>query len=340
MLRGDLLPNLRGSFAALCDPRFIDHLVQLGITTVELLPVHAILQDRFLLERGLRNYWGYNTMAYFAPEPAYLGTGQLQEFKVAMRRLHAAGIEVILDVVYNHTCEGNALGPTVSWRGLDNASYYRLVPGDERHYINDTGCGNTLNLSHPRVLQMVMDSLRYWVQCYHVDGFRFDLGTTLGREGDGFNAGSGFFDALMQDPVLSRVKLISEPWDLARAATSLATTRPALPSGTTSSATWRAASGAATPATAAKWRRGWRPRPTSSTAATAPWASINFITAHDGFTLADLVSYSSKHNEANGEDNRDAPTTTPAPTGAPTGASKAPPTTPPSWPAARTWRRR
>lgn len=178
------------------------------------MPVHAFLQDRTLVERGLRNYWGYNTLAYFAPEPAYLADGQPHDLRRAIRRLHAAGIEVILDVVYNHTCEGNELGPTLSWRGLDNASYYRLVPGDERRYIDDTGTGNTLNLSHPRVLQMVMDSLRHWAVHYRVDGFRFDLGVTLGREGTGFDAGSGFFDALLQDPVLARVKLISEPWDV------------------------------------------------------------------------------------------------------------------------------
>ncbi|MBP0619566.1 glycogen debranching protein GlgX [Cupriavidus consociatus] len=306
MLRDDLLPNLRGSFASLCDPRFIDHLVQMGITTVELLPVHAILQDRFLLERGLRNYWGYNTMAYFAPEPAYLGTGQLQECKVAIRRLHAAGIEVILDVVYNHTCEGNELGPTVSWRGLDNASYYRLMPHDGRHYINDTGCGNTLNLSHPRVLQMVMDSLRYWVECYHVDGFRFDLGSTLGREGNGFDQGSGFFDALMQDPALSRVKLISEPWDLGPGGYQLGNHPPGFAEWNdkfrdTVRRFWRGDAGkrgelaARLAASADLFDRRHR----------RPWASVNFITAHDGFTLADLVSYGSKHNEANGEDNRD-----------------------------------
>lgn len=306
MLREGLLPHLRGTFAALCDPRFIDHLLRLGITTVELLPVHAILQDRFLLERGLRNYWGYNTLAYLAPDPAYLGTSQLQEFKVAVRRLHAAGIEVILDVVYNHTCEGNELGPTVSWRGLDNASYYRLMPGDERHYVNDTGCGNTLNLAHPRVLQMVMDSLRYWAQCFHIDGFRFDLGTTLGREGNGFDPGAGFFDALLQDPVLSRVKLISEPWDLGLGGYQLGNHPPGF-------AEWN---DKFRDSVRRFWRgdAGQRGELAARLAGSAdlfdrrhrqPWASINFITAHDGFTLADLVSYSAKHNEANGEDNRD-----------------------------------
>jgi len=306
MLREDLLPHQRGTFAALADPRFTDHLHKLGVTTVELLPVQAFLQDRFLVERGLRNYWGYNTLAFFAPEPPYVSAGQLHEVKVAVRRLHAAGIEVILDVVYNHTCEGNELGLTTSWRGLDNASYYRLVPGDERRYVNDTGCGNTLNLSHPRVLQMVMDSLRYWVEAFHVDGFRFDLGTTLGREATGFDPGAGFFDAILQDPVLARVKLISEPWDLGPGGYQVGNQPPGF----------------------AEWndkfrdnvRRFWRGDPGQRGELAArltgsadlfdrrhrkPWASVNFITAHDGFTLADLVSYHSKHNEANGEENRD-----------------------------------
>ncbi|AOZ02668.1 glycogen debranching enzyme GlgX [Cupriavidus sp. USMAHM13] len=306
MLRDDVLPNLRGTFAALCDPRLLDHLLRLGVTAVELLPVHAILQDRFLLERGLRNYWGYNTLAYFAPEPSYLASGQLQEIKVAVRRLHAAGIEIILDVVYNHTCEGNELGPTVSWRGLDNASYYRLVAGDERHYVNHTGCGNTLALSHPRVLQMVLDSLRYWVECYHVDGFRFDLGSVLGRERDGFDAGSAFFDALLQDPVLAHVKLISEPWDLGPDGYQLGNHPPGFAEWNdkfrdTVRRFWRGDAG----------QRGELAARLSGSADLfdrrhrRPWASINYITAHDGFTLADLVSYQAKHNEANGEDNRD-----------------------------------
>jgi glycogen operon protein len=218
-LRGlsTLFPNLRprerGTFAALGEPAVIDHLRRLGITAVELMPVHAFAQDSHLLEKGLRNYWGYNTLGFFAIEPRYLSNGTTDEMRVAVRRLHAAGIEVILDVVYNHTAEGSELGPTLSFRGLDNASYYRLVPDNARHCINDTGTGNTLNLSHPRVLQMVMDSLRYWVTSFHVDGFRFDLGVTLGREGNGFDPGSGFFDVVRQDPVLSRVKLIAEPWD-------------------------------------------------------------------------------------------------------------------------------
>ena len=214
MRHSALHPRLRGTFAGLSDPRMIEHMLRLGITAVELLPVHAFLQDRFLVQKSLRNYWGYSTLNFFAPEAAYLSTGSLKEIKVAIRQLHAAGIEVILDVVYNHTAEGNEMGPTLSWRGLDNASYYRLLPGDERVHINDTGTGNTLNIAHPRVLQMVTDSLRHWVQTYRVDGFRFDLGTILGREASGFDPGAGFFDVLRQDPVLSQVKLISEPLSL------------------------------------------------------------------------------------------------------------------------------
>ncbi|MBV8837599.1 MAG: glycogen debranching protein GlgX, partial [Alphaproteobacteria bacterium] len=214
MLCEDIRPNERGTFAALAEPRIIDHLRRLGITAIELLPIHAFVQDRFLIEKGLRNYWGYNTLGFFAIQPSYLSEHSAHEMRVAVRRLHAAGIEVILDVVYNHTAEGSELGPTLSFRGLDNSSYYRLVPDNPRHCINDTGTGNTMNLSHPRVLQMVMDSLRYWVSAFHVDGFRFDLGVTLGRESYGFDPGSGFFDVLRQDPVLARTKLISEPWDL------------------------------------------------------------------------------------------------------------------------------
>ncbi|WP_459618560.1 glycogen debranching protein GlgX [Bordetella sp. 2513F-2] len=305
MQRDDLDPPARGTVEALSDPWFVEHLQRLGVTAVELLPVHAFLQDRFLLERGLRNYWGYSTLAYFAPEPAYAPGGG-DDLRRAVRLLHAAGIEVILDVVYNHTCEGNELGPTLSWRGLDNASYYRLMPGEERYYINDTGCGNTVNLSHPRVLQMVMDSLRHWAQWYQVDGFRFDLGTTLGREGTGFDPGSGFFDAILQDPVLSRLKLISEPWDIGPDGYQLGCHPPGF-------AEWndRFRDGV---------RRYWRGdeamRGELASRLTAsadlfdrrhrrPWASINFLASHDGFTLADLVSYESRHNEANGEDGND-----------------------------------
>ncbi|POR54707.1 glycogen operon protein [Paraburkholderia eburnea] len=306
MMRHDLRSHTRGTFAALGAPRFIDHLHKLGVTAVELLPVHAFLNERFLVERGLRNYWGYNTAAFFAPEPSYLSGYDPDEMRIAVRQLHAAGIEVILDVVYNHTCEGGEIGPTVSWRGLDNACYYRCVPGDERHLINDTGCGNTVNLSHPRVLQMVVDSLRYWVTSYRIDGFRFDLGVTLGREAHGFDPASGFFDVLRQDPVLSQVKLISEPWDVGPGGYQLGNHPPGF----------------------AEWndrfrdsvRRYWRGAPGQRADLAArltgsadlfdkrtrrPWASLNFVTSHDGFTLADLVSYEDKHNEANGEDNRD-----------------------------------
>ena len=204
----------RGGFAGMSTPAVIEHLRSLGISAVELLPVHAFLDDRHLVERKLANYWGYNTLAFFAPDPRYLATGELGEFKTFVQHLHDAGIEVILDVVYNHTAEGNQMGPTLSLRGIDNASYYRLVPGDERYYVDFTGCGNALNLHHPRVLQLVMDSLRYWVEEMNVDGFRFDLATTLARDPVDFDPSSSFLDAIRQDPVLSSVKLIAEPWDL------------------------------------------------------------------------------------------------------------------------------
>jgi glycogen operon protein len=300
-------PRERGTFAALANPHVIEHLQRLGITAIELLPVHAFMQDRFLVERRLRNYWGYSTLSYFAPEPRYLVEPWMRnQVKVAVRRLHAAGIEVILDVVYNHTCEGNEMGPTLSWRGLDNASYYRLVPGQERNHINDTGTGNTLNVPHPRVLQMVTDSLRYWVECYHVDGFRFDLGTILGREPGGFDPGSGFFDAVRQDPVLSRVKLISEPWDLGPGGYQVGNHPPGF-------AEWndRFRDGV---------RQFWNGTPDvrgdlgarlSGSAdlfdhsRRRPFASVNFLASHDGFTLHDLVTYEQRHNEANGENGAD-----------------------------------
>ncbi|RTZ45623.1 glycogen debranching enzyme GlgX [Candidimonas sp. SYP-B2681] len=306
MGRKDVPDEVRGTSQALSHPRFIDHLHKLGVTAIELLPVHAFLQDHFLVERGLRNYWGYNTLAFFAPEPAYLTNGKINDLRVAIRKFHDAGIEVILDVVYNHTAEGNELGPTLSWRGLDNASYYRLIPGEERYYINDTGCGNTVNLSHPRVLQMVMDSLRYWAESYHIDGFRFDLGVTLGREGTGFDPGSGFFDAILQDPVLSRLKLISEPWDTGPDGYHLGNHPPGF-------AEWNDKFRDNT-------RRFWAGGPglrgelaAGLVASPAifdgrhrrPWASINFLAAHDGFTAADVVSYNDKHNEANGDENND-----------------------------------
>ena len=305
-LRQDLPEHDRGTFGALGHPSTLEYFKRLGITTIELLPVHLFARDRTLLEKQLTNYWGYNTLSFFAPELAYLSDNTLGQIKWAIKQLHAVGIEVILDVVYNHTCEGNEMGPTLSWRGFGNRSYYRLLPDDSRFHINDTGCGNTLNISHRRVIQMVMDSLRYWVQEFHVDGFRFDLCATLGREEHGFDPSSGFFDAMMQDPVLANVKLIAEPWDIGPGGHQVGNH----------------------PAGFAEWndyfrddvRRFWRGDNNVRPALAArlqgsadifdhghrqPWAGVNFVTAHDGFTLEDLVSYDSKHNEANGEDNRD-----------------------------------
>jgi isoamylase len=298
-------PGLRGRFAALADPYVISHLKRMGVTALELLPVHAFAQDSALVERGLRNYWGYNTLSYFMPEPRYLSNGSIREVRETVRRLHAADIEVILDVVYNHTCEGSERGPTVCWRGIDNASYYRLAE-DKRFAINDTGTGNTLNVSNPRVLQMVMDSLRYWAQSFHVDGFRFDLGLTLGREDWGFDPRAGFFDAIRQDPILSTLKLITEPWDTGLGGYQLGNFPPGF-------SEWND-----------RYRDGlrkyWRgdgdmrrevaARLTGSgdlfdTRRRKTWASTNYLTSHDGVTLQDLVSYQDKHNEANGEDNRD-----------------------------------
>ena len=306
MMRQDLPEAVRGNSSALADPWFLEHLHRMGVTTVELLPVHAFLPDHFLVERGLRNYWGYNTLAYFAPEPAYLQGGSGNDLRRSICQLQAAGFEVILDVVYNHTAEGNELGPTLSWRGLDNASYYRLVPGDERYYINDTGCGNTVNLSHPRVLQMVMDSLRYWATSYRIDGFRFDLGVTLGREGNGYDPGSGFFDAILQDPLLSRLKLISEPWDTGPDGYQLGNHPPGF-------AEWNDRFRDAL-------RRFWKGesgmrRELALRLAGSPdvfdrrfrrtWASINYLASHDGFTAYDVVCYDDKHNEDNGDGNAD-----------------------------------
>jgi isoamylase len=296
----------RGSFGALGRADSIDYLRRLGVTAVELLPIHAFARDRVLLDKNLSNYWGYNTLAWFAPDPAYLSDGTLAQIKWAVHQLHAAGIEVILDVVYNHSCEGNELGPTLSLRGLDNGAYYRLPDEDPRRYINDTGCGNTLDFSHPQVIRMTMDSLRYWATEFRVDGFRFDLGVTLGREKTGFDPGSGFFDALLQDPLLGSLKLISEPWDVGPGGYQVGNHPPGF-------AEWngkfrdsvrrywksddgiRGALAAALQGSAELFDRGRR----------RPWASLNFVTAHDGFTLQDTVSYESKHNEANGEDGRD-----------------------------------
>jgi isoamylase len=295
----------RGTFAALASPAIIDYLVELGVTAVEFLPVHTVVSDRHLASRGLSNYWGYNTIGFFAPDPRFLPGGAIAEFKTAVKRLHEAGIEVILDVVYNHTGEGNHLGPTLSFRGIDNLSYYRLQD-DKRHYMDFTGTGNTLNLDHPRVLQMVTDSLRYWALEMHVDGFRFDLCTTLARENGNYGQGAAFFDAMRQDPAMARVKLISEPWDLGPYGYQLGNMPPGW-------AEWNAQYRDSV-------RRFWKgdkglvSEMASRIAGSSdifgyrgrrPWASINFITAHDGFTLHDLVSYNDKHNEANGEDNRD-----------------------------------
>jgi isoamylase len=306
MLCEDIRPNERGTFAALGEPRIIDHLRRIGVTAIELLPIHAFLQDRFLLEKGLRNYWGYNTLGFFAIQRGYLSENSTHEMRVAVRRLHAAGIEVILDVVYNHTAEGSELGPMLSFRGLDNSSYYRLAPDNPRCCVNDTGTGNTLNLSHPRVLQMVMDSLRYWVTDFHVDGFRFDLGVTLGRETYGFDPGSGFFDVLRQDPVLARTKLISEPWDIGPGGYQLGQHPPGF-------AEWndRFRDGIRR-----YWRseKGMRGEFAARLAGSSdlfdrhsrrPWASVNYAASHDGLTLADVVSYAHRHNDANGEENRD-----------------------------------
>jgi glycogen operon protein len=296
----------RGTFIALADPYVIDHLLKLGITSVELLPIHAFVQDRRLTEMKLRNYWGYNTLAFFAPEPSYLVEGALNEIRAAVQALHAAGIEVIMDVVFNHTAEGSELGTTMSFRGLDNASYYRLLPDNPRHCINDTGTGNTVNTAHPRVLQLVMDSLRYWATNFHVDGFRFDLGVSLGREASGFDPNCGLFDAMRQDPVLARVKLISEPWDIGPGGYQLGNHPPGF-------AEWN---GKFRDDVRRFWKgdAGLRGALAGRLEGSAElfdhqgrraWASVNFITAHDGFTLQDLVSYEHKHNEANGEDNRD-----------------------------------
>lgn len=297
--------QLRGTYLGLCSDPVIEHLHRLGVTAIELMPVQAFVDDRFLVAKGLRNYWGYNTLAFFAPEPRYMSKGALWEFQTMVRRFHAAGIEVILDVVYNHTAEGDEWGPTLSFRGLDNASYYRLAGGG-RHYVNDAGTGNTLNLTHPMVLRMVMDSLRYWVEVAHVDGFRFDLATALGREAHGFDPNGGFFDAIRQDPTLSRVKLIAEPWDIGPGGYQLGgyphpfhewndKFRDGL------RRFWKGDAGM-TRDLAARLLGSAERFDHSGKAATS---SINFITSHDGFTLDDLVSFTIKRNFANGEDNRD-----------------------------------
>jgi isoamylase len=294
-----------GKFLGLASDEAIDHLVRLGVTAIELLPVQAFLNDRFLVEKKLTNYWGYQTLSFFAPEPRYMTAGRLNEFQHTVARLHAAGIEVILDVVYNHTCEGSELGPTLSFRGLDNKSYYRLAD-NPRYCINDTGCGNTVNIDHPMVLRMVMDSLRYWVETMHVDGFRFDLASTLARESDGFQPNAAFFAAIRQDPVLSRVKLIAEPWDIGPGGYQLgAFPHPFME--------WN---DKFRDGVRRFWRRDARPAPELAARITGSalqfdhsgrgaTSSINFITAHDGFNMMDVVSYITKHNDANGENGSD-----------------------------------
>ncbi len=299
-------PNERGTFAALSNADVIDHLRRLGVTAVELMPIHAYLQDRTLLEKGLTNYWGYNTLSFFAPEPRYLIEHRLNDIRMAVRRLHTAGIEVILDVVYNHTCEGSEMGPTLSWRGLDNAAYYRLTEDNPRYCVNDTGTGNTLNLSQPRVLQMVMDSLRYWANEFHVDGFRFDLGVTLGREPTGFDPNCGFFDALRQDPVLSELKLIFEPWDIGPGGYQLGHHPPGFAEWNDKFRDgvrryWRGDSGMRADLAARLSGSG----DIFDRRARRPWASVNYIASHDGYTLEDVVAYEQRHNQANGEDGQD-----------------------------------
>lgn len=296
----------RGTFAGLTHPDLLNYLKKLGVTSIELLPVHAFVNDQHLLDKDLNNYWGYNSIAFFAPHPAYLASGKVNEFKEMAARLNHAGFELILDVVYNHTAEGNELGPTLSMRGIDNVSYYRLMPDNPRFYVNDTGTGNTLDLSHPCVLQMVTDSLRYWVTEMGVDGFRFDLATILGRYAEGFTERHSFLVACRQDPILSKVKLIAEPWDCGPGGYQVGGFPPG----------WGEWNDKFRDCVRAFWRGddGMLPELASRLTASGdlfnqrgrrPYCSVNFVTAHDGFTLRDLVSYNEKHNEANGEDNRD-----------------------------------
>ncbi len=306
MRRPDVPEPARGTFAGMSAPGVIEYLQKLGVTAVELLPVHAFVHDRHLVERGLRNYWGYNTLGFFAPHPDYLGKGGLGDFKSFVQQMHDACIEVILDVVYNHTAEGNQMGPTLSARGIDNKSYYALVQGNERYYDDVTGTGNTLELRHRDVLRMVMDSLRYWVQDMGVDGFRFDLATTLARVNGEYTEHAGFLDAIAQDPLLSTVKTIAEPWDVGKDGYQVGRFPPG----------WAEWNDQYRDTVRKFWKgdEGQLPALASRLAGSADiyntrgrkaWAGVNFITAHDGFTLRDLVSYNGKHNEANKEDNRD-----------------------------------
>ena len=309
-LRNDIPLEMRGTYAGVSHPVMIDHLRTLGVTAIELMPVHQFIHDHALRQRGLRNYWGYNTIGFFAPDAAYSSSGtdgqQVQEFKAMVRDLHEAGIEVILDVVYNHTAEGNHFGPTLSMRGIDNRAYYRVVNGQPEYYMDYTGTGNTLNVRHPHTLQLIMDSLRYWVLEMHVDGFRFDLAATLAREFYDVDRLSAFFDLVQQDPTVSQVKLIAEPWDVGPGGYQVGNFPPQ----------WTEWNGQYRDTVRDFWRGEpatlgeFAARITGSPdlyehSGRRPAASINFVTAHDGFTLTDLVSYNEKHNEANGEGNRD-----------------------------------
>ena len=301
--------KLRGTYAGLAHPAAISHLTDLGVTAVELLPVHQAVPEIHLMDAGLSNYWGYNSLAYFAPHHEYSSAGecgaQVAEFKSMVKALHAAGLEVILDVVYNHTCEGNQLGPTLSWRGIDNASYYRLNPANPRLYTDYTGCGNTLNLTQPHVIRMIMDSLRYWATEMHVDGFRFDLASALARSMHDVDMLGPFMTTIAQDPVLRNVKLIAEPWDVGPGGYQVGEFPPL----------WTEWNGKYRDCLRDFWRNGagvgelgWRLSGSAdlyTSEGRRPYASINFVTCHDGFTLRDLVSYNDKHNEANKEDNRD-----------------------------------
>jgi len=309
-LHPDIPEEQRGTYAGVAHPAVVEHLKKLGVTAIELMPVHQFVNDGTLVEKGLNNYWGYNTIGFFAPQNTYSSAGdgglQVQEFKAMVRDLHRAGIEVILDVVYNHTAEGNHLGPTLSFKGIDNQAYYRLVDGDLKHYMDYTGTGNSLNVRHPHSLQLLMDSLRYWVTEMHVDGFRFDLASTLAREFYDVDKLSTFFELIQQDPIVSQVKLIAEPWDVGPGGYQVGNFPPQ----------WTEWNG--------KYRDTvrdfWRGEPSTlgefasrltgsadlyESSARRPVASINFVTAHDGFTMRDLVSYNEKHNEANGEGNND-----------------------------------
>ncbi|MBD9416168.1 glycogen debranching protein GlgX [Pseudomonas sp. PDM16] len=306
MLHPAVPEHLRGTCAGLMNPELLKHIRSLGVSSIELLPVHAFVNDQHLLEKGMNNYWGYNSIGFFAPHPAYLASGKVSEFKEMVAHLHDAGLELILDVVYNHTAEGNERGPTLCMRGIDNASYYRLMPDDRRYYINDSGTGNTLDLSHPCVLQMVTDSLRYWATEMRVDGFRFDLATILGRYADGFDERHSFLVACRQDPVLSKVKLIAEPWDCGPGGYQVGGFPPGWAEWNDKfrdnvRAFWKGDEGQlaelASRLTGSGDLYNQRGR--------RPFASVNFITAHDGFTLRDVVSYDHKHNEANDEGNRD-----------------------------------